>query len=134
MITVYKLDKWSRDLNSNFTLTDCLFGGVKLAKNSEPDKYLYSAYGIGFNSRSVFSLTDDNVGKYVIIFGTHMNSSVHNDNKNKYILILDKDPMQGLDNTTLTGEAKYSINFSRSNILYLLMLQKYINSKQKTQK
>ena len=33
---VYELDTWSRDLNSNFTLKDCLFGGVKLAKNSDP--------------------------------------------------------------------------------------------------
>ena len=31
---VYKLDTWSRDLNSNFTLNGCLFGGVKLAKNT----------------------------------------------------------------------------------------------------
>ena len=31
--TVYKLDIWSRDLNSG-----CLFGVVKLAKNTDPDK------------------------------------------------------------------------------------------------
>ena len=28
---VYELHTWSRDLNSYFTLKDCLFGGVKLA-------------------------------------------------------------------------------------------------------
>ena len=37
---VYKLDTRSRDLNSDFTLKDYLFGGVKLAKNSDPDKYI----------------------------------------------------------------------------------------------
>ena len=26
---VYELDTWSRDLNSDFTLNDCWFGGVK---------------------------------------------------------------------------------------------------------
>ena len=26
---VYELDTWSPDLNSDFTLKDCLFGGVK---------------------------------------------------------------------------------------------------------
>ena len=34
---VYKLDAWSRDLNSNFTLKYCLLGGAKLAENAEPD-------------------------------------------------------------------------------------------------
>ena len=33
----YELDTWSRDLNSDFTLKDCLFGGVKLAENADPD-------------------------------------------------------------------------------------------------
>ena len=43
-----------------------------------------------------------------------MSSSVHANNKNKDILILGKGRTQGLDNTTLTAEAKYSINSSRS--------------------
>ena len=55
---VYELDTCSQDLNSDFTLKDCLFGGVKLAKNTNPDKYVYSSYGIEFDSRSEFSLCD----------------------------------------------------------------------------
>ena len=51
---VCKFDAWSRDLNSDFTLKDCLFGVVKLAKNDDCDKYVYSGYGIGFGSRSEF--------------------------------------------------------------------------------
>ena len=43
-----------------------------------------------------------------------MSSSVHIDNKNKDILIVDQGPAQGLDDTTLTGEAKYPINFTQS--------------------
>ena len=54
----YELDTWSQDLNSNFTLKDCLIGGVKLAENTDPDKYVYSGYGIGFDSRSEFSLSE----------------------------------------------------------------------------
>ena len=38
---VYELDTWSRDLNTDFTLTDCLFGTVKLTKNANSDKYSY---------------------------------------------------------------------------------------------
>ena len=44
---VYKLNTWSRNLNFDFTLKDCLFGGVKQAENVDPDKYLYSSYGNG---------------------------------------------------------------------------------------
>ena len=43
-----------------------------------------------------------------------MSSSVHVDNKGKDILILGEEPTQGLDDTTLTSEAKYPINFIQS--------------------
>ena len=61
----------SWDLNSDFALKDCLFGGVKLAKNTDLDKYIYSGYGIGFTLCSEFSLPDGSIGKSVIILGTH---------------------------------------------------------------
>ena len=95
-----------RHLNSNFTLKDFLFGGVKLAKNSDLDKYGYSGNGIRFDSCSEFSLPDSSVGKNVIIFGVDTSSSVHIDIKGKDILILGKGPTQGLDDTTLKAEAK----------------------------
>ena len=44
---IYKLDTWSRNSNTDFTLDNCLFGAVKLTKNADPDKYGYSGYGIG---------------------------------------------------------------------------------------
>ena len=37
---VYKLDIWSRDLNTDFTLKDCLFAVVKLTKNAVPDIHI----------------------------------------------------------------------------------------------
>ena len=40
---------------------------------------------------------------------------MHIDSKGKDILILSKGPTQGLNNTMLAAEARYSINFSRSN-------------------
>ena len=82
------------------------------------------------------------MGKNVINFGADISSSVHIDNKNKDILV--GRPTQGLDDATLTAEAIYPINFTQppnkrfvlslhysGNLHYLLMLQKYINSKQK---
>ena len=49
-----------------------------------------------------------------------MSSFAHIDNKKKDILILGFGPTQGLDDATLTTEAKYSINFSRSNRKFCL--------------
>ena len=110
----YELDRWSKDLDTDFTLANWLFGSVKLTKNADPDKYKYSGYGMGFDSRSEFLLPDGNYGKYVVIFGADMSSSVHVDNKEKDILVLGKGPTQGLDGTTLTAEAKYPINLTKS--------------------
>ena len=53
------------------------------------------------------------MGKNVNFFETDMSLSVNTDNKTKDILILGIGPTQGLDDTTLTAEAKYSIHFSR---------------------
>ena len=43
-----------------------------------------------------------------------MSSSVHGDNKGKDILIVVEGPIQGLDDTTLTTDAKYPIKFTQS--------------------
>ena len=51
-LIVYEFVTRSQDLNSDFTLRDCLFGGVKVAKNTDLAKYVYSGYGIGFDSGS----------------------------------------------------------------------------------
>ena len=56
LFIVYKLDKWLQDLNTDFTVKDCLFGNVKITKNSNPDKYCYSGYEIEFDSCSLFSI------------------------------------------------------------------------------
>ena len=41
----YLLNEWSKDLNTDFTLGNCLFGVVKLTKKPDPDKYEHSGYG-----------------------------------------------------------------------------------------
>ena len=48
------------------------------------------------------------------LFGADMSSSVHVDNKGKDILNFGERATQGLDDTTLTAEAKYSIDFPQS--------------------
>ena len=50
-----------------------------------------------------------------------ISSSVHVDN-GKGILILGERPTKGLDDTTLTAEAKYPINFTQSGKRFVLSL------------
>ena len=75
-----------------------------------------------------------------------MSSSVHVDNKSKDILFLGEGRTKGLDGVTLTAKAKNPIVCRQQNkrfvlslpyngiVSYLLLLQKYISSKQKTLK
>ena len=80
-------------------------------KYTESDKYRYSGYGIGFDVRSQFSWSDGTWDKKN--FGADMSSSVHDDNKNKDIFVFGEGLTQGLDDTTITAEVKYPINFTR---------------------
>ena len=52
-----------------------------------------------------------------------MRSSVHVDNKRKDVLIFGEGTTQGLDDTTLTAEAKYPINFTQSGKRFIVSLQ-----------
>ena len=60
--------------------------------------------------------------KNVISFKADMGSSVHNDNKSKDILILGVGPTQRLDNTILTEEVNYPINFTQLGKKFVVSL------------
>ena len=62
--------------------------------------------------KGTFSFPTGRFGKNVVIFGTDISSSVHVDNKKRDILILGEGPTQGFDDTGLTAEKRYSINFT----------------------
>ena len=51
-----------------------------------------------------------------------MSLAIYIDNKKRDILILRKDSTDGLDDTTLTGEKKYSINFTEHEKKFCLGL------------
>ena len=84
-----------------------MFGSAKVTKNADPDKYKYTGYGIGFDSRSEFLIIDWSYRKTAIGFGADMSSSMHVDNKRKDILILVVGPTQRFNDTTLTAEVRY---------------------------
>ena len=85
---------------------------MEITKNSDADKYKYSGYGIGFNSRGSFSHPSGGNGTNVIIFGVDLSSSVHAINKVNNVLVLGKAIVQGINGTTIYAEKMYSTNFT----------------------
>ena len=59
----YVLNPWLRNLNTDFTLQNSLFRSLKLTKNADPDKYKYSGFSIGFDSRLEFTFIYGNMGR-----------------------------------------------------------------------
>ena len=70
----------------------------------------------------MFTFFKSNWGKNVVVFGVDNILSAHVDGKKKDILVLCEDPSQGLDDTMITVEAKYFINFSWSQKNFCLSL------------
>ena len=96
-----------------------MFGAVKLTKNSDIDKYKYSGYGIGFDSKGSF-LHSNGLGRNAIIFGAVISSSTHTNNETRNILVLGRDFIQGIDGTTIHAEKMNSINFSENGAKFCL--------------
>ena len=89
---------------SNIALENCLIGAIKITKNSDVDKYKYSGYGIGFDSRASFSYPSGGNSTNVIIFEADLSSSLHANNKVNNILLLGKAFIQGINGTTIYAE------------------------------
>ena len=104
----YILGLHLRNTKTDFTLNNCLFGSVKLTKNTDPDKSKDNGYGIEFDSHSECSFTDGKIGRNTIIVGVNMSLSVDVDNKGKDILFLVEGQTQGL-NHSLTAEANITL-------------------------
>ena len=98
------LDIWSRDLDSDFILNDCIFQWVKLTKNADSDNYIYTGYRIGFDFVQNFHYMMEAWVEMSLIFGVDMTSSVH---INRDILIFGSRIhsliLVALDDTALTA-------------------------------
>ena len=69
--------------------------------------------------RNVIVISDE---KNVIIFGVDNSSSVNIDSRNKNILVLGEGSIQGLEDVTVTAEAKCSVNCTESEKTFVLSL------------
>ena len=110
----YTIGPQLKNVKTDFTLVNCLFGSVNLTRNADPSKCKYTGCSLGFDSRLETLFTDGSYGENVFIFGADISSSVHVDNKWKVILILVEGPTQELDDMKWAAEPKYPINFTQS--------------------
>ena len=79
---VYDLDDWARNPTNNFKFQICLFGATNVVKYSDKETYVYSGYGITFDSRSLGRFNID-TARNVIIFDVNNSLSSHSDNRQK---------------------------------------------------
>lgn len=70
-----------------FYIKNWLFEALKLTKNVDLYKCFYFGYGIGFDLRPIFLISNFDFDKNVINSGVDNRSSIHADNKKKEILI-----------------------------------------------
>ena len=47
---VFDLDAWPGNPTNNFKFKNCLFGATNIVKNRDKENYVYSGYGITFDS------------------------------------------------------------------------------------
>ena len=106
----------SQDLNLNFTLKDCLFGGVKLARNPDPvNMYMVTVVLDSPPIQNYHYLRVAWVEMSLFLDGLDMSLFVHIDIKKKDILIIDIGPTQELDDTMLSAEKNNKKSRSNKN-------------------
>ena len=121
---IYIIYKTSpKTINSNFVFKNCLFGTIKTTKTTNSDtKWQYSGYGIGFDSIGEFTHPDGGDSKNVIIFAADLSNSKHANNKTKHVLVLEREFIQKINNTTIYAEKMYSPNLTVDNKIFCLSL------------
>ena len=114
-----------KTINSDNVLKNFLFGATNVNKpgdTTDTDKYIYSAYGLGFESTGQFTHPQSGMARNIIIFGVDSSNSVHATNKTQNILILGHGLTEKVNNTATNAEKMYSPNFSAENKIFCLSL------------
>ena len=120
---VYLIDPISNSRNTDYTVQNALFGGVKITKNAtDTSKHKYEGYGICFDEGGMIRIGNFNNGRNVLTFGVHENSVIHSNNKANNIFIMGDGFAKGINDTTLYAEKIYSQNFTAVNKIFVLSL------------
>ena len=110
---VYDLDVWPRYPSNNLKFKKCVFVATIIVKNSDKEKYVYSGYGITFDSAGSWSF-DNEIARNVVMFGVNNSSSSHADNcKNKFLAL----------GEVLTIELMEDLVLQRKSLLLILVKQ-----------
>ena len=95
---------------------------TKPGDSTDPDKYIYSGYRLGYDSTGRFTYPQGGMGRNIIIFGVVSSNSANATNKTQNILMLGHGLTQKVNNTTIYAEKMYSPNFSAENKTFHLSL------------
>ena len=77
---VCELNNWPGNLTNTFTLKNCLFGTVKLVRNTMKSKFTNNGWGLAFDGEGSWNFGND-FARNVGIFGVDNSSSSHTDNQ-----------------------------------------------------
>ena len=116
---MYDLDASARNPTNNFEFENCSFGATSVVKCSDKEKYVYSGYGITFDSAGSWNF-DNDTARNVIIFGVDNSLSSHADNHKNNFSVLSENLTFGINGRFGLPEKKFSINFSNTNTIFWL--------------
>ena len=125
---------WFRCLANKFKFKNCLLGATSIAKNSEKEKYVYSDYGIIFDSAGAWRF-DNDTARNIVIFGVDSWSSYVDNHKNIF-LVLGEGPTFGIVRSFVQQRksliiilVKQTQKFTRVCIRMLLVVIFFVNGK-----
>ena len=83
----YDLDAWPRIPNKNFKFKNCLYGQANIIKNVDKEKYVYSGYGITFDSVGSWNFGSAFAWNAIIFVVDNSSSSHVYNRKNKFLIL-----------------------------------------------
>ena len=89
-------------------------------KTKDPDKFIYSGYGICFDHTGIFTYSEGSLTRNLVIFGADMSRSVNATNRTQNILLLGIAFIQNINDTTIYAEKMYLPNFIVENEIFVL--------------
>ena len=93
-----------------------LSGRTSVEKNNDKEKYVYTGYGITFDSAGSWSF-DNGIAR---MFDVDNSSSSHADNFKNNFLVLGEDPTFTVNRMFGSPDKMFSINFSKGNRKFCL--------------
>ena len=95
-----------------------MFGAIEAARpnnTKDPDNFIYSGWGIGFDRTGTFTHPEGGIAKNVIIFGVDMSGSVHASNKTRDFLVSGKGFIQMIE----------KLQYTQKKCILLILVQKF---------